>query len=540
MNQVLFVVLIVIGITLVLNIIFSITKNHRMTTQIKSLWDRQLPLENFIRANHWYDNQYQTYKHRYNEDELIDDKTWSDLNLDTVFQYMNYNFTAIGEMRLYATLRKMHTVEHQHLIASFKEHRGFREKVSLILAKLGKAIYPIFPDQLSVRSSNPLFLIATYIPIVGAVIAIFAHQIGLIIVIVSVLFNIVLSILLRRTYIDDLNSLFYTSNVIISAKKLSDLEGAPEINVNFNHFIFARYFSHLLGRVSSNDEAGAFNIAFKAVFNLDYQLFHLIQHSIKNYEDEVMACYDYVAEIDNHYAVALWQETLPTYCHPEVHEQKAIQFEGLTHPLIEDAVPNDLTIDQHILLTGSNASGKSTFMKSVALNLLLAQTVYTATATSFNYKPGVIYTSMANADDVLTGDSYFMAEIKSIKRLFHLSTSQPIYCFIDEIFKGTNTTERIAASEAVLKYLDANPSYFVLAATHDIELASLLAQKYDNYHFNETILDDEIHFDYLIKPGKADTRNAIELLRITDFPMTIYENAKALAESQDQSKTSSN
>lgn len=129
MNQVLFVVLIVIGITLVLNIIFSITKNHRMTTQIKSLWDRQLPLENFIRANHWYDNQYQTYKHRYNEDELIDDKTWSDLNLDTVFQYMNYNFTAIGEMRLYATLRKMHTVEHQHLIASFKEHRGFREKV---------------------------------------------------------------------------------------------------------------------------------------------------------------------------------------------------------------------------------------------------------------------------------------------------------------------------------------------------------------------------------------------------------------------------
>ena len=93
-------------------------------------------------------------------------------------------------------------------------------------------------------------------------------------------------------------------------------------------------------------------------------------------------------------------------------------------------------------------------MKAVALNLILAQSIQTATAHSFIYQPGYVMTSMANADDVLSGDSYFMSELKSIRRLFNTHQCNKIYCFIDEIFKGTNTTERIAASESVLSYLD--------------------------------------------------------------------------------------
>lgn len=130
---------------------------------------------------------------------------------------------------------------------------------------------------------------------------------------------------------------------------------------------------------------------------------------------------------------------------------------------------------------------------------------------------------MANADDVLSGDSYFMAELKSIRRLFDIETDMPVYCFIDEIFKGTNTTERIATSESVLSYLDKELDYRVIAATHDIELSELLQPDYHNYHFNESIENNEIYFDYKIKEGKANTRNAIELLRITRFPNTIYK-----------------
>lgn len=149
------------------------------------------------------------------------------------------------------------------------------------------------------------------------------------------------------------------------------------------------------------------------------------------------------------------------------------------------------------------------------------------TAKHFKFKPGLVYTSMVNQDDILSGDSYFMTEIKSIKRLFDIQTNNTVYCFIDEIFKGTNTTERIAASESVLNYLGHCKHYRVIAATHDIELTSLLKHNYINYHFNEIISDNGITFDYKVKSGKADTRNAIELLRIMDFPEQVYSRAQA-------------
>lgn len=167
-------------------------------------------------------------------------------------------------------------------------------------------------------------------------------------------------------------------------------------------------------------------------------------------------------------------------------------------------------------------------MKAIAINLILAQTIETAVAAEFKYVPGHVYCSMANADDVLSGDSYFMTELKSIRRLFNISSKRQIYCFIDEIFKGTNTTERIAASQSVLSYLSNMNNYFILAATHDIELSSLL--DYSNYHFNEIIEKQSIAFDYKVKPGKANTRNAIELLRISNFPLDIYHHAKEIVE----------
>lgn len=118
-----------------------------------------------------------------------------------------------------------------------------------------------------------------------------------------------------------------------------------------------------------------------------------------------------------------------------------------------------------------------------------------------------------------------MAELKSIHRLLNTKSESTVYCFIDEIFKGTNTTERIAASESVLNYLNTCENYRVIAATHDIELVKYLKDMYKNYHFNESIEKNHIYFDYKIKEGKANTRNAIELLRISQFPLNIYQRA---------------
>ncbi|UXU53423.1 MutS-related protein [Staphylococcus arlettae] len=526
MPSFLWAALAVVCFSIIVIIMSDIIYRYKLKQQISLLWKLQKYLETFIRPYHRYAYYFETYQTSQLQDRIIDDKTWFDLDLPKLFKRMNFNFTAIGEMRLYSTLRNMTTVDNESLIQLFKSNSYIRETVSYHLALIGKSIYPIYPDQLAPVKHQTVFMYCTYLPFVGLLLFFIDFKIGTIVTLMFIVLNFVLSGSLRKTFEQNLNSMYYTASVIQKAYKLHKLEGLPPLDVNFKHFTASRKLSWLLGRANSNNDAFSIMLLFKLAFMVDYHIFHLIQHSYKRYEAEVLACYDYIATLDNHYSVALWRETLDYYATPEITDNFMIESKDVTHPLLTNAVPNTLTIDFQMLLAGSNASGKSTYMKAIALNLILAQTVQTVTANKFKYKPGSVFTSMANQDDVISGESYFMTELKAIRRLFNGQNDNYRYYFIDEIFKGTNTSERIAASESVLRYLNQQPNTRIMAATHDIELASLLQPDYKNYHFNETISDNEIHFDFIIKSGKANTRNAIELLRITDFPTPIYERAK--------------
>ncbi|WP_391039665.1 MutS family DNA mismatch repair protein [Staphylococcus epidermidis] len=529
-NQTLVLIILtfIILITLV-NVIISIIERRKQIAKINTLWDNKLKLESFIRPNSRFDAQYRTYRDHYNKQSFIDDKTWSDLNMNTLFHKINFNFTAIGEMRLYATLRGMFKVNQTSLINMFKDNKVFRLNVSYILSKIGKNVYPLFPDQMLPSKRNILLMFCPLLPFIGFAFIFLIPSKGILICLTFMILNAILSFKLKKSYDQDLKSVFYTANVIKQSQALSKIESTPAISVDFTHFKASRRFSGLLARVESQDMVSSIIMFIKLVFMIDYVLFHLIQRSYFKYQEEVMACYDYISLLDNHYSIAMYQHTLTHYCYPKINNNiNGLQMKSIIHPLLdeENAIANTIDISNHILLTGSNASGKSTFMKAVALNLILAQSIQTATAHSFIYQPGYVMTSMANADDVLSGDSYFMSELKSIRRLFNTYQCNKIYCFIDEIFKGTNTTERIAASESVLSYLDNQKAYQVIAATHDVELSILLENTYNNYHFNESIQENSIFFDYKIKPGKANTRNAIELLRITQFPIDIYQRAQ--------------
>lgn len=529
-NQTLVLIILtfIILITLV-NVIISIIERRKQIAKINTLWDNKLKLESFIRPNSRFDAQYRAYRDHYNKQSFIDDKTWSDLNMDTLFHKINFNFTAIGEMRLYATLRGMFKVNQTSLINMFKDNKVFRLNVSYILSKIGKNVYPLFPDQMLPSKRNILLMFCPLLPFIGFAFIFLIPSKGILICLTFMILNAILSFKLKKSYDQDLKSVFYTANVIKQSQALSKIESTPAISVDFTHFKASRRFSGLLARVESQDMVSSIIMFIKLVFMIDYVLFHLIQRSYFKYQEEVMACYDYISILDNHYSIAMYQHTLTHYCYPKINNNiNGLQMKSIIHPLLdeENAIANTIDISNHILLTGSNASGKSTFMKAVALNLILAQSIQTATAHSFIYQPGYVMTSMANADDVLSGDSYFMSELKSIRRLFNTYQCNKIYCFIDEIFKGTNTTERIAASESVLSYLDNQKAYQVIAATHDVELSILLENTYNNYHFNESIQENSIFFDYKIKPGKANTRNAIELLRITQFPIDIYQRAQ--------------
>ncbi|NLC65703.1 MAG: DNA mismatch repair protein MutS, partial [Clostridium sp.] len=133
-------------------------------------------------------------------------------------------------------------------------------------------------------------------------------------------------------------------------------------------------------------------------------------------------------------------------------------------------------------------------------------------------------------DDVVMGDSYFVAEIKSLKRILdQVKTKERAYLFIDEILRGTNTVERIAASSSIINWLSDYP-VLTFIATHDVELTEMLKDQCDNVHFREEITEKgDIQFHYRLQEGPASSRNALLLLENMNFPDIVVQNAKERA-----------
>ena len=134
--------------------------------------------------------------------------------------------------------------------------------------------------------------------------------------------------------------------------------------------------------------------------------------------------------------------------------------------------------------------------------------------------------AMSLSDDILSGESYYIVEIRAIKRIMDtIREKGHVLCFVDEVLRGTNTVERIAAGTEILRKLLTNHT-LCFAATHDLELTELLKDSYDNYHFEEEVKEDDVKFNYLLKKGRVTTRNAIRLLKMTGYDDSIVEASK--------------
>lgn len=182
-----------------------------------------------------------------------------------------------------------------------------------------------------------------------------------------------------------------------------------------------------------------------------------------------------------------------------------------------------------ILLTGSNMSGKTTFIRTVAINTIFAQTINTCLAKSFSTPKIKIYSVIRIADSLINDKSYFFEEVLVIKDIIKESEESYNKLFLlDEIYKGTNTIERIAIAKSVLSFICKNNN-IVFVSTHDVELTEMLTDSYDLYHFTEIVESNQISFDYKLKSGFLKTRNAIRILEINDYPQQITNNATQIA-----------
>lgn len=265
------------------------------------------------------------------------------------------------------------------------------------------------------------------------------------------------------------------------------------------------------------------------LLHLDLIRFYSMYRKMQQHREEIDVIHGSLGYFEMLIAAASFEEALGAVCTPQFDGTE--KADEIWHPMIEEPVKNSYALKGSMLLTGSNASGKSTFLKTVALNQLLSQTLYFACADEFHTDFHRIYTSMSLRDDLEHQESYFMVEIRAMQRILEAGAKEgaKIACFVDEVLRGTNTVERIAASTEILKYM-AQQGYFCAAATHDIELTSLLEEVYENYHFSEEIKDGDVLFNYRLQEGKAQTRNAIRLLSVMGYEESIIEHAEDLAE----------
>ena len=220
----------------------------------------------------------------------------------------------------------------------------------------------------------------------------------------------------------------------------------------------------------------------------------------------------------------------PSYSFPTFDSNSEIVFssEKLGHPLIPEnqKVANDFMVKKGkdlFLITGSNMAGKSTFLRTVGINLILAYSGAPVNAKSLNTDLFRIFTSINVNDSLGDGLSHFYAEVKRLRELLDelsKNSEKPLFFFVDEIYKGTNNRERFAGSAAFLKEV-AGKNGIGMVSTHDLELADLESEidELSNWHFVESITDGKMSFEYKLKSGPCPSTNALKIMEMEGLPV---------------------
>lgn len=497
-------------------------------------------------ASSYYENKIINGDDDYN---IVDNITWNDLNMDDIYKKINNTQSTAGQEVLYDILRRsLHNEEklknRDKLISYFRENPKDRFNLQFTLAKLGYSSELFTTNCFFYKDDggkNKLlkYRILSKLPIISLILMLI-NPFFMLPMIGFVCVNVYFSLNERRKNYNT-GGFTYLINVINTAEKINNLnikevnETLSDISEDLKRLRKIRRKSVGTDPNSLVSELNVLSEYTNILFLSELIIYEKVKQSIIKNKDSLTKIFEYVGTIDALIGVASFRDsldyfTLPVLSKDEDESKNYIEFEDMYHPLISNPITNCGNFDKSALITGSNASGKSTFIKTIAINAVLAQSIYTCCAKEYKSSYFKIYTSMALKDDVLSSESYYIVEIKSLKRILDsIDDKIPCLCFVDEILRGTNTVERIASSSEVLSTLSES-NCICFAATHDIELTYLLEEKFYNYHFEENITDNDIKFDYKLHEGRAQSRNAIKLLGFMGYSKEIVGRAQEKAE----------
>lgn len=494
---------------------------------------------NFFVIGKYFNNNF----HKNNAYHIISEKCKNDLDLNAVFKFIDRTSSKIGQQYLYFKLHTIGTIEallkFDSLVNFFKENKELSISYQIELSKVNSNnsyyLEELINDkQLEKPKYMGLIIALTIGAFLSSVLAFLNPIFGLLLIPILAT-NMVFHYKNKHSVSYYLNGVNQLSRALKVSKKLNN---HPFIKSYFKDVSFIEKIKSIKFKTEfiafeknvSNEFLFAFWFVFeiiKILFNIEYLMFYSFIDSITIERKNIEKMFLFIGEIDAAISTASLKSEDKTICSPIFVKENSVNFSEIYHPLLKNCVKNDLLLkDKSMLLTGSNMSGKTTFIRTVAVNSILAQTLHICFAKTYVAPFYKVYSSIRITDDLLENTSYYLQEVLAVKELIDASLStEPCLFVLDEIFKGTNTIERISGGKAILSFLN-KPQHTVLVSTHDVELTELLDKdNFDLFHFSEQIKNDELLFDHKIKKGRLTTRNAIKILELYKYPKEIIQNA---------------
>jgi hypothetical protein len=487
---------------------------------------------------------------------VVDPRTWSDLTMDSVFAVVDRTESAIGRQVLYDRLHRLAPDDRddfESAVTAFGENEDERRKAQLALARVADPdAYDVWRLALLEAIQVPPGYAA--FPFLGglAVAAVLVAPLFPL-SLVMLVFVMATGIWVRAATQDRLAAIrpaFRQLGPLLSAaESLGSLRdpGLTPLAAEIRRIYQALRPLHRVANWVSRDPAAQTDIAnmiyeyANLAFVIDPNALYFGSRHLAARRADLARVIDLVGTVDAAISIASWRAGTEGWSRPKIAARgAAMRLADARHPLVDDAVANSVEMlpPTGLIITGSNMSGKSTFLRTVGVTALLAQSVNTVVATEYESPLVAIRSCIGRSDDITTGTSYYLAEVQAVLSLLRASESPRSHLFLfDELFRGTNTVERLAAAEAVLATM-LRDRHVVLAATHDGELVEMLAPAYRPCHFAERITADGLQFDYTLHAGPATTRNALALLELEGAPATLVARARETAEQIDRNARS--
>ncbi|MBO5115925.1 MAG: hypothetical protein J6C25_00290 [Treponema sp.] len=453
----------------------------------------------------------------------IDEVTAEDLQLEDFLKKYDRNITSCGSEVfhhwLYSIKSKDQILQIQDdLKIIYKSDRPFLERTLKYVGKQsqGSFIRDLWNgfsiDNWVINHFYTLFLINL---ITCTILCILFTKLFIILFLIN---NFILYLLTNSNIYHISSSLGYFLKLCFSLskiekrQKLSLSQNTPAYKKFSSLFKQLPFFKEGIGGPNSGDIISILLDYLRIFLNMELFAYKQTEKFIKNNIKDVKEIYLYIGYMDCLLNTCHIMDENKC-CFSKIIEKCEINFMNMNHPLLEDSVPQSRNVSKNLIITGLNMSGKTTFMKSLGLNQILATSFGFCFAENFSTCILNVLSSICINDELLNGKSRYYAEAERIVHIKELLEKSRCLCLIDEILSGTNSEERIYGSTRILNEFAKNESVLI-AATHDTQIAENICSEYAPVYFDGEIDNDKIKFDYKIKEGIVSKKNGLLLLKL--------------------------